>query len=97
LSECDIEPSECDSGIRVWFRPDLTLTECDIGPSECDSGIRVWFRPDHTLTECDIGSSEWDLARSHSDERLECDSAYFDQWRFKLRVVLSFIQLHVLS
>ena len=33
--------------------------------------------------------SEWDLARSHSDERLECDSAYFDQWRFRLRVVLT--------
>ena len=43
--------------------------------------IRVWFSLNHTLTE-------WDLARSHSDERLECDSAYFEQWKFRLRVVL---------
>ena len=52
----------------------------NVSLSECDLALLEW----------DTGSSEWDLARSHYDERLECDSAYFDQWKFRLRVVLIF-------
>ena len=52
----------------------------NVSLSECDLASLEW----------DTGSSEWDLARSHYGERLECDSAYFDQWKFRLRVVLIF-------